>query len=202
MRSQRRFLAGLVALLALALPGLAPSAARAQDPSFYVTNRSGMTINEVRVSASSDNNWGSDLLGSNVMSSGQRLRVYPRACVNDIRVVYANGQAEERRRINTCNVNEVVFGSASGGQAALSGADFRVWNRSGRTINEIYVSSSANSSWGQDRLGQQVLQPGQYWTIRQHESGCAFDLRWVFADGRAGEQRNINACQITEFNIR
>lgn len=203
MSSRLGFLAGLLALFAAAVTGLLPTAAQAQDPSFYVTNRSGMTINEVRVSSSNDNNWGQDLLGQNVMSSGQRLRVYPRQCVNDVRVTYANGQSEERRRINTCNVNEVVFGSGGGGgREQLTGAEFRVWNRSGRTINEIYVSSSSNNSWGRDRLGQQVLQPGQYWTIRQSESGCSFDLRWVFADGRAGERRNINACQISEMNIQ
>jgi hypothetical protein len=200
MRTRRGLLATLMFLLAAALPGLAA----AQDASFYVTNRSGMTINEVRVSSSAESNWGNDLLGTNVMNSGQRLRVYPRQCVNDIRVVYSNGQAEERRRINTCNINEVVFGSggASSGREQLSGADFRVWNRSGRTINELYVSSSNNNSWGSDRLGQQVLGPGRYWTVRQSETGCSFDLRVVFADGGVFERRNINGCQISEFNIQ
>jgi hypothetical protein len=189
-----------LALLAAALPGVAS----AQDPSFYVTNRSGQTINEVRVSSSAESNWGQDLLGTNVMASGQRLRVYPRQCVNDIRVVYANGQAEERRRINTCNINEVVFGSggSAAGREQMTGADFRVWNRSGLTINEIYVSSSQNNSWGNDRLGNDVLQPGRFWTIRQSETGCSFDLRAVFSNGRVFERRNINACQISEFSIQ
>jgi hypothetical protein len=199
MRSRRGLFAVLLGLLAAALPGFAS----AQDPSFYVTNRSGMTINEVRVSSSNDSNWGNDLLGTNVMASGQRLRVYPRQCVNDIQVVYSNGQREERRRINTCNINEVVFGSgAAAARPDLTGADFRVWNRSGRTINEIYVSSSNNNSWGSDRLGSEVLAPGRYWTIRQSETGCSFDLKVVFADGGVFERRNINACQISEFNIQ
>jgi len=200
MLTRRGFLASLMFLLAAALPGLAA----AQDASFYVTNRSGNTINEVYVSSSADSNWGSDLLGTNVMNSGQRLRVYPRQCVNDVRVVYSNGQAEERRRINTCNINEVVFGSAAAapGREQLSGADFRIWNRSGRTIEQIFVSSSANTSWGSDRLGQQVLPPGRFWTIRQSETGCSFDLRVVFSGGGVFERRNINACQISEFNIQ
>jgi hypothetical protein len=50
MRSRRGCFTALLALLAVALPGLAA----AQDPSFFVTNRSGQTINEVRVSASTD----------------------------------------------------------------------------------------------------------------------------------------------------
>lgn len=200
MPSRRGLLASLVLLLAAALPGLAA----AQDASFYVTNRSGMTMNEVYVSSSANNSWGQDLLGSNVMNSGQRLAVRPFQCVNDIRVVYANGRAEERRRVNTCNLNEVVFGSGgtSSGREQMTGADFRIWNRSGRTIEQIYVSSSANNSWGNDRLGQQVLPPGRYWTIRQSETGCSFDLRAVFTGGAVFERRNINACQISEFSIQ
>ncbi|MCC7281546.1 MAG: hypothetical protein IT556_04130 [Acetobacteraceae bacterium] len=200
MPSRRGLLASLVLLLAAALPGLAA----AQDASFYVTNRSGMTMNEVYVSSSANNSWGQDLLGSNVMNSGQRLAVRPFQCVNDIRVVYANGRAEERRRVNTCNLNEVVFGSGgtSSGREQMTGADFRIWNRSGRTIEQIFVSSSANNSWGNDRLGQQVLPPGRYWTIRQSETGCSFDLRVVFTGGGVFERRNINACQISEFSIQ
>jgi hypothetical protein len=197
----RRHLLLLIAVAALALPGIAA----AQDPSFYVTNRSGRTINEVRVSSSADSNWGQDLLGANVLPSGSRLRVYPRGCVNDIQIIYDNGAREERRQINTCNLTEVVFGSGGAAPAQrqqLSGADFRVWNRSGRTINEIYVSSSANQSWGSDRLGANVLPPGRYWTMRQSETGCSFDLRAVFDNGRVFEQRSIDACRISEFEIR
>lgn len=199
---RRGLLPAILAAFGLVLAAMMPGPAQAQDPAFYVTNRSGMTINEVRVSASTNNNWGADLLGANVMASGQRLRVYPRACVNDVRVVYSNGQAEERRRVNTCNINEVAFGGSAGSQAELTGADFRVWNRSGRTIREVYVSSSANNSWGSDRLGERLLPSGRYWTIRQSETGCSFDLRVVFEDGGAFERRNINACQISEFSIR
>jgi hypothetical protein len=200
MRSRRAVFTALFALLAFALPGIAA----AQNPSFFVTNRSGQTINELHVSASSETSWGQDILGTQVMPSGHRFRVYPRQCVNDIRVVYANGRTEERRNVNTCNINEVVFGSAgsSAGREQMTGADFRVWNRSGLTINEIYVSSSQNNSWGNDRLGNEVLQPGRFWTIRQSETGCTFDLRAVFSNGRVFERRNINACQISEFNIQ
>lgn len=197
----RRVLLPLFAILVVALPGIAA----AQDPSFYVSNRSGRTINEVKVSSSSENSWGNDLLGANVLPSGSRLRVYPRGCVNDIQVIYDNGARDERRQVNTCNLTEVVFGAGAGAapnRQQLTGADFRVWNRSGRTISEIYVSSSANQSWGRDRLGNDVLGPGRFWTIRQGETGCSFDLRAVFDNGRVFEQRNINACQISEFEIR
>lgn len=199
MSTRRGLFALLFGLFSVALPGIAA----AQDPSFFVTNRSGRTINEVYVSSSNVNSWGSDLLGANVLPSGNRLPVRPGQCVNDIRVVYDNGQAEERRRINTCNLNEVVFGQAAAGTGqALQGADFRIVNRSNRTINEIYVSSSQNNNWGTDWLGQTTLAPGRFWTIRPREGQCLHDIRVVFAGGDIFERRRVDTCQITEFTIQ
>ena len=98
MSSRLGFLAGLLALFAAAVTGLLPTAAQAQDPSFYVTNRSGMTINEVRVSSSNDNNWGQDLLGSNTLAIGQSLTLSNiTAGVWDIRVVDGSGHWNEWR---------------------------------------------------------------------------------------------------------
>jgi hypothetical protein len=195
----RRALFGLAALL---VAGLLPGLAAAQDPSFFVVNRSGRTINEVYVWAATAGNQGADLLGANVMPSGQRLRVYPGQCQNNIRVVFDNGQSEVRQRVNTCNLNEVVFGTAAAGPAPLTGADFRIVNRSNRIIQTIQVSSNRSNDWGPDLLGNEVLQPGRFWTIRPTEGGCTFDIRVRFADGGLIEQRNINACQITEFTVR
>ncbi len=94
------------ALLAAGL--FAPPAAQAQDPSFRVNNRTGNVINEVYVSSSNDNAWGSDRLGANVLSPGQSLTIrLPQAqCMNDIRIVFANGQTHERRRVDTCQITD------------------------------------------------------------------------------------------------
>jgi hypothetical protein len=199
MQRRVKFRVALAAMLAL-LAGLATPPAAAQDPSFYVENRSGNQINEVYVSSANDSGWGRDLLGSNVLASGTRLAVRPRQCVNDIRVVYANGRAEERRRVNTCNINAVVFGS--GGAAARSNnPDFRIVNRSNRTINEIYVSASSNNSWGSDWLGSNTLPPGRFWTITPREGTCVHDIRVVYNDGNASERRRINTCNLTDVTF-
>ncbi len=62
------------------------------------------SINEVYVSSSEVANWGPDRLGRNVLPSGQALTVRLPAgvCLNDLRIVYGNGQALERRGVNTC----------------------------------------------------------------------------------------------------
>ncbi|HEY8609924.1 MAG TPA: Tat pathway signal protein, partial [Roseomonas sp.] len=81
-------------------------------PSFNFINRSGQTIRELYISLSSQANWGQDRLGNNVMNPGQSLWVElpgGRSCAADIRVVYMNGAAAERRGIETCSRTDLVW---------------------------------------------------------------------------------------------
>lgn len=86
-------------------------ASAAADPSFRLTNRSGTTLNELYVSSAQDNAWGPDRLGQRVLPGGSQMivRLPMGQCVNDIRVVYANGQALERRGVNTCALTDLAF---------------------------------------------------------------------------------------------
>lgn len=208
----RRFLPGafLVLLAALSSP------AAAQNPDFWVVNSSGKTIHQVYVSSSQISNWGNDLLGQNVLASGQRFAIRPArdgTCVFDIRVVYADNSVAEQRRINTCNINEVIFTAqgpvargpqGSQGSTSPSGPnpDFRLVNRSGRTITEVYVSSSQQQNWGPDRLGQNVLGAGQSMVINLPRDGnCVFDLRVVYDNNTATERRRVNTCNVSEITF-
>ncbi|WP_137180270.1 hypothetical protein [Roseomonas sp. AR75] len=86
--------------------------------------------------------------------------------------------------------------------AQTSDPSFRLNNRSGVTINEVYVSSANDNAWGPDRLGQDVLQPGQTLIIRLPQGQCINDLRVVFANGQAHERRRVDTCQITDYNMQ
>jgi hypothetical protein len=84
----------------------------AGDPSFRFVNRAGRTVNELYVSLSSDQNWGPDRLGQNVLPPNANIWVTlpgGRVCTVDIRVVYADGRAVERRRVETCSIEELNF---------------------------------------------------------------------------------------------
>ncbi|MBV1797571.1 hypothetical protein [Siccirubricoccus sp. G192] len=108
--ARTRRLTILAALAGLALTsGLAE--AQTNDPSFRLTNNSPTTINEIYVSSATVNEWGADRLGDRTLASGATyvLRLPAGQCVNDIRVVYDNGQASERRRVNTCSITDLVF---------------------------------------------------------------------------------------------
>jgi hypothetical protein len=92
----------------------APGAARAVqggDPSFRLTNRDAAVMREVYVSSATDSGWGADRLGRDVLPSGRQvvIRLPQGQCVNDIRVVFADGRATERRRIDTCALTDIVI---------------------------------------------------------------------------------------------
>lgn len=85
----------------------APSAAA--NPSFNLVNNSGQTVRELYASPSTDQNWGPDRLGADVVAAGQTfpVRLPAGECVYDVRIVYANGQSQERRRVNLCEITNL-----------------------------------------------------------------------------------------------
>jgi hypothetical protein len=196
---------GWLAVAAAVMATLGFGASAQPNPDFWVTNTSGKQINQIFVSPSTDNNWGTDWLREHVLASGQRFAIRPRRdgnCVFDVRVVFEDGTSEERRRVNVCTVNEVAFTSA--GPVARSpqsqaNADFRLVNRSGRTIQQLFVSASTEQNWGSDRLGQNVLPNGRAFTVNLPRDGtCVYDIRVVYDNNTAAEKRRINTCQIQD----
>jgi hypothetical protein len=105
-RSSRR------ALLLAGLLALAGAPAAAQDPSFRLVNGGSVPIVEIRASPASDPAWGENRLprGAALAPGGAFIvRLPPGDCVVDVRVVYATGQAQERRQVNACPILEMVF---------------------------------------------------------------------------------------------
>jgi hypothetical protein len=95
----------------------------------------------------------------------------------------------------------LALGLATPALAQTTDPSFRLNNRSGTTIMEVYVSSSNVSNWGQDRLGANVLNSGQTLTIRLPNGQCVNDIKLVFAGGRTLERMRVNTCNITDYNV-
>ncbi|MFT8242795.1 hypothetical protein [Roseomonas sp. BN140053] len=204
-------------LLAAAMSGLTSGIAAAQgnDPSFYLRNGGTETIQEAYVSSSQVSTWGQDRLGANVLASGLAIRIELPAgqCENDLRVVYNGGRSEERRNINTCQMQEVVFGNApaaagssgKGGPAAASqqgNPSFNVVNNGRDAIVVVRASLTTEQSWGEDRLGANtVIAPGQTQAIRLPQGACNYDVRFEFQGGRAEERRNLDLCAISSLTV-
>lgn len=88
--------------------GAAPSP-RAANPSFNLVNHGRQPIREVYVSSVRENNWGAQRLRQ-PMQPGEHLpvRLVSGDCVNDVLVVWSDGRREERRRVDTCQVTNMV----------------------------------------------------------------------------------------------
>jgi hypothetical protein len=103
--------AGLLALAAPALAQVQQVTNGATDPSFRLVNRDSLAVHEIYVSPAGRRDWGADRLGQDVLIPGRFARITLPAgqCVNDIRVVFADGHAVERRQVDTCALSQMAF---------------------------------------------------------------------------------------------
>jgi len=82
--------------------------------------------------------------------------------------------------------------------------DFVLVNKTGMTIDELYVSPSNANDWGEDILGQDTLDNNQKATIRFHhtETECLWDLKIVDEDGDDVTWEDINLCKASEITLK
>jgi len=92
--------------------GLA-SAAYAAQQDFTVTNHTGHIIVTLNVSPHTDDHWGPDILGREILADGEEAEVSfdrdEEQCSWDIKVTYDDGTNNDLRGINLCEVSEVEF---------------------------------------------------------------------------------------------
>ncbi|MBP0462439.1 hypothetical protein J5Y09_00820 [Roseomonas sp. PWR1] len=224
MLMRRLVTAAAAAFLAL---GALPAGAQAQtgDPSFNLVNRSARTIYEAYASLTTDQNWGQDRLGTNVVPAGRSfvVRLPQGPCMYDVRVVYdrQGGPSEERRNINLCNVTELAFDGRQaqqggpgqqGGQAPQQQArppqggpsgnpSFNLVNQGRTTVMQVFASLTTDNNWGPDRLGADTVAPGAVYPVRLPEGPCMYDIRFVYDSGQPQERRNVNLCEITNITV-
>jgi hypothetical protein len=78
---------------------------------FSVVNATGHIVVTLNVSPTTENEWGPDILGRDVLQTGQTAQiVFDRAesqCNYDIRVTYDDNDTSEMRNVNLCQVGTV-----------------------------------------------------------------------------------------------
>ncbi len=206
----------LIGLAPGLLLGVGPSVAFAQtaNPSFNLVNRGTQAIGEVYATPAGVDRWGRDRLERSYVPPGQSFPVRLPAdgnCLYDIRVVYADGRPEERRRVNTCGVDAVVFPGgrvdgagpdAGAGRAAVANdPSFRLVNRARSEVNQVFVSPVGEEGWGRDRLGDGTVAAGATRVIRLPSGACTYDVRVVFSNGEALERRRLDLCAVTDLRV-
>ena len=97
------------ALLASALA----TAAYAAQQDFTIVNDTGQVIMTLNVSPSDENQWGPDILGTDVLAAGESAEIsFDRAeerCEWDIRVTYQDGDSGAWGGINLCETTTVTL---------------------------------------------------------------------------------------------
>ena len=78
---------------------------------FSVVNATGHIVATLNVSPTTENEWGPDILGTNVLQPGQTAQVvFDRAesqCNYDIRATYDDNDTTDMRNVNLCQVGTV-----------------------------------------------------------------------------------------------
>lgn len=83
------------------------------DRHVTIKNRTGWTMLRFYASDSRRDDWEEDILGSDVLESGQDVRINiddgSGACIYDFKAEFTNGQELTRSRINVCEVSEYTY---------------------------------------------------------------------------------------------
>jgi hypothetical protein len=209
----RRSLFAALAALAVAAPALAAPAligpAWADDASFTLVNRGSVAVRELFVTPAGDANWGQNRVAGHPIPPAGHFLVKRRAdgnCILDIRAVFTDGKNEERKGLNTCNVDSVAVGLPSPAAPATgkeaTDPSVRLVNRGQQPIIEFYVAVAGHQDWGANRLEAGPLPAATEKLIRIARTGdCLFDLRVVFADHTAKEKHGTDLCRITDLPV-
>lgn len=180
-----------------------------QNPSFNLLNHGRSAITQLFFTPAGDANWGRNRLNGRAIPPGASYAARRRLdgnCIFDIRAVFADGRIEDRRNLNTCNVDDVAFGEPlARPPAAAKPADdpsFRLINRGAQPIAELFATPAGTGTWGQNRLDAGPLPPQADKLVHIDKQGtCLFDLRVVFSDHTARERHGTDLCRLTDLPV-
>jgi predicted secreted protein len=87
----------------------------------------------------------------------------------------------------------LVAGSATAN--AQGNPDFTLVNGTQATILLLQASPTTDNSWGEGRLGRNVVTPGGRFDVRLGAPGvCRWDVRVAYDDRRVEERRDVDLC--------
>ncbi|WP_159999160.1 hypothetical protein [Roseomonas sp. 18066] len=187
---------------------------RQPERAFTLVNRHGAPVQELYASSVDDTDWGDDRLPGGPLERGGRFEVSLRAgCEIDLRVVFGNGGAEERRGVNICDNGLIVVrpgwtlaerldqGAGAIEQGPPREGSVRFRNSGPAPLVELYVDA-AGTPRGADRLGATVLGRGETLDFQPPEGvGCTGHLRAVFRNGLEIDRPDFALCSGTEVPL-
>jgi hypothetical protein len=100
------------------------------------------------------------------------------------------------------SVTAIMFAGLLGA-AHASDADFKLVNKTGYQINEVYVGPTSSDNWGSDIMGPDAIPTGSAVNISFPHGGsaCKYDIKVKYADGDTATWTNINLCQYETISL-
>jgi hypothetical protein len=180
-----------------------------------LVNRSGRPIQQVYVSPSEADQWGDDRLGQGSISVGDSGSIgYRGPCTADVRVVFDNGAAEERRALDLCAAPALVIepGWTTADQppvpaAARTAGDgtvaIDIVNHSGRTVRQLFLFPEGGLPPGHDLLGGSALAAGNRVTVNMRRGDSCLYAAHVVPGGGVPEwdMSGIDLCHTTVVDL-
>jgi len=112
---------------------------------------------------------------------------------------------ENMKRLITLYISiSLLCGMASFALAAGMDNDFVLVNRTGYTLDSVFVSPAKSNDWGDDVMGRNVVVDGDEVLITFHpsEGHSIYDLQIVYDDGTAAVWPNLKLPDIDTLTIR
>lgn len=202
-------------LHAVAFDGAAAVPAPAVSATHEVTlaNRAPRPIQQVFISPSDAGDWGDDRLGNGSVSVGDTATVrYRGDCLADLRVVFDNRGAEERRGVDLCAARRIAIQPGWATADAIPtelqpGAQMvllHVANRTGHGVSGLFLYPGTSADRGPDLLGGSTLDANAQLSIsfQRPADACVFTARVVFG-GKLPDQdvEGLDLCRSLEVTL-
>lgn len=108
-------------------------------------------------------------------------------------------------KINTLCIAAALAGNALCAGVAYAGdADFTLVNRTGYPIRSIYIAPAKSKTWGNDRLGDGILDSNRQRLIKfSNHAQCVQSLNVTFDDdGSEVEWEDFNLCEVNKITLK
>jgi hypothetical protein len=164
---------------------LPPSVLGAQHQ-VTLLNLSPRAIQQIFISPAEASQWGDDLLPNRSISVGDSVEVtYHGACAADLRVVFENRAAEERRGLDLCETPAITIRPGWTTADTVPGPaaqHIQITNHSGHALVGFYLRPEHGDAPGHDLLGGAGLANGKSIQLLFGPAGaCRFTAHAVFA---------------------
>jgi len=191
---------------------------------YTIQNNTSYAIYQLYFSATSDDEWREDKLGTEVIKAGSEFQITDIGCGEyDLKLVDEDGDECIVNALSICGedrtwnlTNDVLIDCinqqgpgvevhspavpAARTPPDLGQASFTVVNKTSYTFFELYVSLTEDTHWGEDRLGSEVVMTGSQFTVNGLE--CAkYDIKIVDEDQDECSRTGIWLCGDAVYSL-